>query len=559
VSHRLLRLALFLPAAPLAVSGAAAQETPPRLTVVVVVDQMRADLLERFDDQLTRGFRRLLDQGAVYTRAAHRHGVPHTGPGHATLATGTYPSHHGIVANNWLDRSAWRAVYAVDDSLSGIPGDPSAPGRSPANLMRPALGAAVRKAYPGARVVAVAGKDRAAATMAGHQSDAAYWFDSERGRFVTSSYWADRLPPWLEELNRSGVVDSLAAEPWVLSRSESAYDRSRQEPLWPDEGPGFPHPSAVEADADYAAATGSAPDGFPPQFTTRPFLDELTFAVARAAVEHHRLGEDEIPDVLWVGASASDYIGHAYGPFSREVQDHYLRLDAMLGQFLDWLDARVAGGYVVALSSDHGVLAMPEELLRHGYDAGRVPADSLAAHLRQAVDDAATAEEVASPIPAGLIVLDAYLALPPNMPDSTRRGIRRRTAESLRKIDGVADVVTVDEVRDTGAGEPGGSANARPLVEAYRRSWFPGRSPDLWIRPRDGWLAGVGDRITAHLAPYDYDLRVPLVLAGPGIVPGRYGRPVATVDLVPTLAALLGIDPGDVDGAPLLEALGNDR
>ncbi|NIP80931.1 MAG: hypothetical protein GWM90_17625, partial [Gemmatimonadetes bacterium] len=364
--------------------------------------------------------------------------------------------------------------------------------------------------------------------------------DRASGRFETSSYWAEGQPSWLEALNDSGLADSLAAEPWALSRPLPVYERSRGEALWPDEADvgGFPYPPAAE---------GSTPDRFAPSFATRPYLDELTFAVARAAVEHHGLGEDEIPDLLWVGASAADFIGHGYGPFSREVQDHFLRLDAMLGDFLAWLDERLGGAYVVALSSDHGVLPMPEELARRGYDAGRIPADSLATSLRRALDAATTAAGVDAQVAAGLIVLDAYMMFPEDVAEPTRRDIRSRTAATLRRLPGIADVVTLDEVQD--------STTARPLVALYRNSWFPGRSPDLWIRPRDGWLAGLGDRITAHIAPYDYDLRVPLILAGPGIVPGRYGRAVATVDLAPTLAALLAVEAGDVDGSPLHEAL----
>ena len=513
-------------------------QAPPRLTVVVIVDQMPVHVLERFDDLFAGGLRRLLDAGAVFTRARHLHGIPHTGPGHATLATGAHPSAHGIVSNNWLDRATGEWVYAAGDTAHPLVGS-DGEGRSPRLLERPTLGTHLKRAHPGARVFAVAPKDRSAVLMGGHEADGAFWFDGATGRWITSTWYGADLPAWVRDFNASGAADSLSRLPWTELLEEAPYRRSRADdsPFENDGGETtFPH----------AAPAYREGEGWAPGFLATPWLDELTFELALSAIAAEALGADADPDLLWVGLSAGDFIGHAFGPWSREVQDLFLRLDRALGRFLDALDRRLGpDGYVVALSADHGVVAMPEAARTEGYDARRVDRASIMDLIRPALERAAAAEGWIEPIPASLAYMGVYMRIPAPLDPGAAGRIRAAVAAELLRHARIEDAVTDAEL---------GAGIRRPFVDAFRRSRFPGRSPDVFLRGRErDLLAGPG--FTAHLSPYDEDVRVPLIVMGAGVRPGRFGRDVATVDLAPTLAALLGVALDGFDGEPLREAL----
>lgn len=527
-------------AGPVLSPAPAHSQAPPRLTVVVVVDQMPVHLLERFDDLYVGGLRRLLDEGAVFTRARHRHGIPHTGPGHATLATGSDPSAHGIVSNNWLDRATGTWTYAAGDSAHPIVGG-AGDGRSPRLLERSALGTHLKRAHPGARVIAISPKDRSAILTAGHDADGAYWFDAGTGRWITSAWYRPELPDWVTAFNASGRADALARREWTPLHDDRVYLRSRADDA-PYENAGedttFPH-------AAPAAREGS---GWAPGFAATPWLDELTLDLARAAIDAEDLGGDATPDLLWIGLSAGDYIGHSFGPWSREVQDAMLRLDRALGEFLSDLDGRLGSeGYVVALSADHGVVPMPEWAHAEGLDARRVDRESLTALIRPALDRAAAAEGVTEPVPATLAYKGVYLRLPRSLAADAAGRVTAAVAQALRAHPRVADAFTDAELA---------AGTSRPFAEAFRRSRFAGRSPDIFLLGREHDLIAGRPAITAHLSPYDHDVRVPLIIVGAAVRRGRFGRDVATVDLAPTLARLLGISEGDFDGAALEEALG---
>src|SRR4051812_35056132 len=233
-------LALVLPSAALAPQG-----TPrPRLVVVVVVDQMRADYLDRFAPLFHGGFARFIHDGTVFTEARHDHSGTETSPGHATLSTGTFPSHSGIIANNWYDRTEARVVYSVDDSSVTIGGHPRELGRSPRRLLTDALGDWVKRASPRSKVISVAIKDRAAILMGGHHPDAAYWYYPSDGTFQSSSYYMKQNPAWVDSFNVARPANALLAQAWTLSRSPESYAGSGVDSV-PEEADGihvtFPH------------------------------------------------------------------------------------------------------------------------------------------------------------------------------------------------------------------------------------------------------------------------------------------------------------------------------
>ncbi|MCH6548134.1 MAG: alkaline phosphatase family protein [Gemmatimonadetes bacterium] len=359
---------------------ALAQTQPQRLFVVLSVDQMRFDFLERFGHLYKGGLARLLEEGAVYTDAYQDHFYTSTAAGHATISTGVFPSRSGIVANSWWDRKARRRVYAVADPKSPIVDRPDLAGRSPANMQRNALGDWLKRESRESKVFSVSLKDRSAITMGGERPDGVYWYDSDAGRFITSEYYLDAVPEWVREFNDAKLADGYFEKEWTRLLPEEAYSASRED-SFPFESDGvdvtFPHRFDIPADSEAEEIPESMRPRYPSlyydELKRTPFVDELTFAFIERMIVSEQLGADDVPDLLFVGASAADYIGHRYGPLSQETQDYYLRLDQRLDEFLNFLDATVGEGrFALVLTSDHGVLPIPEELARQGIDAKRI-------------------------------------------------------------------------------------------------------------------------------------------------------------------------------------------
>ncbi len=511
---------------------------PPRLAVVLVIDQMRADYLTRFADQYTGGLARLTRDGVVFTDAHQDQAITHTAPGHTAIATGVFPGRTGIVANAWWDRTAWRSVYAVEDTVA-IAGIQGVPGSSPANLLRQTLGDWLKQQHLSSKVFSVALKDRAAIAMGGHHADAAFWFLDQLGYFVTASSYLDRYPDWVAAFNAARRVDSYFEAGWTRLLSEDSYSASRED-AFPAEADGtnttFPH-----------RFSGEAPG--PPYYSElrgTPFGDDLTFAFARELVRHENLGADHVPDLLFVSASAADGIGHAYGPYSQEVQDYYLRLDQMLADFLDFLDREVGSDeYIVVLTSDHGVLPMPEELQRRGVDARRIDPLEVIRPLLNQTQQQMGLDKIPTVYASGLY-LDRRAF---THPDSTLPALRRALAVAFREQEEIEDAFTVDELADPDTPD-------RPYLTQYRRSFHPERSPDIMIRLKEHYLPIGRPTSTTHGTPYRYDTHVPLIFLDATMPAAQHAARVNVVDIAPTLAVLLHLlAPLDLDGQALPEVI----
>lgn len=495
----------------------------PSLVVVVVVDQLRADLLERYDSLYTGGFRRLLDQGRVYTRAVHEHAATETAPGHATLSTGVFPSRHGIVGNEWEERTdgGWRTVYAAEDRGERIVGMPAQEGRSPRGLLRDGLADWLVAADSAAHIVSVSAKDRSAIMLAAGTRGHVYWFADAGGRFVTSTYYRSAYPEWVERFHDEWLDRVMADSVWESTIPAAAAALTRRDTV-PYEGGGthtfFPHRFSEEA-------AGATATDFFRWFARTPFLDAATLAFARAAVEALELGSDRATDLLAVNVSQTDRVGHSYGPLSREQLDNLLRLDRGLGEFFSFLDRAVGEDrYVLALSADHGVLTTPEYLQELGQPGRRVgPAE-----FGPALDAAARAAA-----------------------DGDSAGAADRAAAALERFDFVADAVTL---RELAGGEPADS-----FIALFQRSYYPGRAPlpvgryGVDVRLTEGALVSRVPAGTSHGSPYLYDRHVPVIFLGPGVTPGRSAERIRTVDVAPTLARLAGVpSPADLDGRALV-------
>jgi predicted AlkP superfamily pyrophosphatase or phosphodiesterase len=500
---------------------------------MIVVDQLSQELLDRYADLYAGGFRRLLDHGRVYVNATHDYGATKTAPGHATLSTGVYPSRHGIIANEWYERSGdgWVEISNVGDSSARIVGHPDLPGVSPHRLMRSGFADWLRDAEPRSIVASVSPKDRSAVLPAAHVRGHVFWFEPTIGRFVTSQFYADDTPEWLDGFHREELRAFTDDTVWASTVPEAARGRSSPDTA-AHEGDGthtfFPHRFSAEGRPGSEAGDNAA---FWDWFEETPMLDDLTLRLAEMMVEELDLGDDEVPDFLNVSLSATDRVGHDYGPRSREQLDNLLRLDRELGEFFEFLDRTVGeGDWLVALSSDHGSAVPPEDLWLEGDTTSR----------------RWTPEEEAA--------LDSIRARADRLGADTT-GLER-TVAALESLGFVEDVWTVKELLET--------PPADSFAVLMSRSVYPGRVHEDFGREGvevlfdAGWLEGL--RGTEHGTPRWYDRHVPIVFLGPGIAAGRDSTRASTTDFAPTLAALLGLPvPEGVDGAPLAGALPRNR
>ena len=499
--------------------GRAVPEGAPRLVLVIVVDQMRADYLERFRPLLNHGLGRLLQEGVVFTDAHHFHSATETAPGHATLATGVFPKRHGIVGNSWFDRESGNDVYCCGDPDHGV---------SPRNMLVPALGDLLKAAYPQAKVYAASAKDRAAILMGGHHADGAWWYGRSTGSFVTSTYYGDEesQPAWVEAFNdedRLAVHFANAWNPLLPLDHTSAYDI---EPL--DRGPfidTFPHAVGgfqVERNGFYASIYRS------------PFVDSYLEDFAETLIEAENLGADEVPDLLAVSFSALDTVGHGYGPNAPETLDVILRLDRTIGELLDFVDERIGmENVVVALSSDHGVGEVPDLVVRDGGDGGRFGTDQTLCLQR-------LQSRLKGRFGGGEFLVDTFYLDGETIAaeEANRAAIEDEIIEAMSDCPLIAEVVRPAEL------DP-----ANPLHELYLNNYYPERSGDLVVVVEPNVLPVPASAVVAsHGSPYAYDTHVPLIIRrqdGAGqVVEARAN----TIDLAPSLAPILGLEVEDIAG-----------
>jgi len=494
----------------------------PRLVVLIVVDQMRADHLTGSADPYESGLARLREEGALWENAHHAHAMTWTAAGHATLASGVHPSRSGIIGNRWWERGERARVGAADDPGTRRLDRPDLTGASPFRMRVTALGDWLKQMNPDSQVWSVAIKDRSAVLAAGRQPDGAFWYDFDHGRFVTSDYYMDEEPAWALTFDGARSVEAFR-DGWHLLRDEASYTSS-------DVADGETEPSTFP----HLFSSG---DAYYREIFNSPFGDRFTFDFATALIDGQRLGADDASDLLIVGASSADEVGHDYGPWSREIEDYYLRLDLMLGEFFDHLDAAVGSGrWLVAFSSDHGVLPLPEQTRARGATAERHSWLSLYGPAQAALA-AALNDEGLEP---GLVQL-AYangwvLNADPDVAPERLTALRTRMAASLRDDPRIEDVFTWDELVSA-------TPLGRPYEAEFRRSFDAERSADLMLRFREFDLPFASASGTNHGSAYSYDTHVPMVLLGAGVPAQRIESPIRTVDLAPTLASCLGVEP----------------
>ena len=534
-----------------------AEERPvPRLAVIIAVDQMRADYLVKFRPYFGEGgFKRLLEGGADYQNCHYQQAVTKTAPGHATILSGVHANVHGIIGNEWLDRTTFiqgNAVEDVDSPLVGLPPRvgrspggvlEAKAGRSPRNFLGTTVGDRLKARYgAAAKVFGLADKDRSAILMAGPKADGAYW--TEVGRFVTSTYYRRELPAWMVEFNGARGAAQHFGQVWDRLLDKSVYDAVQG----PDDAPGeqaedgLPITFPKRVDGGRAVISGS----FYNAFDHTPWNNDWVEDMAERLIEVEHLGEDATPDLLCLGFSQPDKTGHAYGPDSHEIMDSYVRLDRTLAKFFDYLDRKVGLKHcVIVLTADHGVAPLPEktQVTKGAGAAGRIMGAALDGHVNAALDAAfgALPENInwwALRDNSGYHVNPLAL----HAKDLSVAQVAAKLREALLVHPMIAAAYTREQLTAPGPLDAFG--------EASRLSYFPARSPDVLYIPKPYFIErALG---TTHGTPYEYDTHVPQVWFGAGVKPGVHLERVAVEDIAPTLAGLLGVDlPPEAKGKKL--------
>jgi predicted AlkP superfamily pyrophosphatase or phosphodiesterase len=528
--------------------------TPPRpkLVVVISIDQFSADLLARCGKDLPGGLGRLEREGVWFTDAYQAHGITETGPGHSVLLSGRYPGHTGIPENEWRDAATGHVVYCVEDprihTLATMAGEgQDRPGFSQVWFQGTTLGDWLQRQLPGSRAFGLSYKDRAAILMSGRHPSAVYWMDGANG-FTTSTAYANALPDWLLAFDAK-TRQAWARGPIVWSAGDKAAFPARGPEAFTLGGQtvrmGLPRK---------VLGVGDALDGkFIDRLRATPYMDELTIQAAESLISNEKLGKGASTDLLALSLSATDYVSHFYGTFGPEMADHLTRLDAALGQFLDFLKAQDPDVWV-ALSADHGGSDIPERMAEMGYPAKRIARDAWMADLDKALREKWRLDTPAL-LPGGYGPDMLYLSAPAIRAAGSKDAAEAQAAAVVKQMEGVADAFPAFQMAQTQVDMKADPATFS-LAQRMALSFAPGRSGDVLVawKPYIGW-SDAPPYLEDHSAPWDFDRRVPLIFWGPWKAATR-DEPVALVDLAPTLAEQLGIKPEEaLDGVAL--KLGN--
>lgn len=524
--------------APVGAVQPARTEAPPRLVVMLVVDQLRTDYLEEYGGGFTAGLQRLIKEGAWFKNGAFPYLNTVTCAGHATIGTGHLPWRHGMILNEWFERSEGRTLPCSEDSESkeiAYDGSAAGVGNSARHLLVKTLAEQIGDRDK-ARVVSMSLKPRSAIMMAGEKADSVTWLNG-RGSWATSTAYTREPSPILKRFIDQNPISADFDKVWERTLPASAYKHA-------DDAPGEVPPAGWTRTFPHALAT---PDGQPNNrsvayWQQSPFADEYLGRMAAAAIEGWQLGRGPATDFLGVSFSSLDSVGHGFGPRSHEVQDMLLRLDVTIGRLLDVLDRQVGrGNYVVGFSSDHGVATIPEQL---GSSAGRQLSKPTTETLEQAL------VSVLGPGPHVAVVAYTNIYLAPGVFDRLKRD--RKAMElalnTLRTMPGVAHAFRGDELTSNDA-----RTSSDPVRRAAALSYHRDRGGDFIVVPRENWL--FASSATTHGTLYGYDQRVPVIVFGPGVAPGVYMQQATPADIAPTLATIAHIRARRMEGRVLKEAL----
>ncbi len=498
----------------------------PRLVVGIVIDQMRWDYLKRYADRYCNGgFKRLEREGFSFTDT-HLNYIPtFTGVGHASIFTGTVPAIHGIAGNNF--QKDGKHVYCCDDARQKSVGTDNSSGRkSPHLMLSSTIGDELHYATSfRAKVIAISQKDRASILPGGHTADAAYWYDGKTGNWITSTYYRDELPRWVQDYNARKRPQELLSKPWetlypIETYAQSTPDSTRYEYAWSKQ-------QAATMPVDLQRLAKERGLGL---ITSTPFGNTITFELAKDAVLGEQLGQDEIPDFLSVSLSSTDYVGHQFGPHAIETEDAYLRIDRELADFLSHLDKHVGKGkYVVFLTADHAGATNLTYLRDKGAPAGHAGMGDISKGLERVSKQLGSEKTLVKRFDNYQVYLD-HAAIATAGLDKDK--VIDAFVEEIEKHALVAYAFDQREVLTT----PMPQVIRERAANGYNRE----RSGEIQIIVKPGWHDG-GWQGTTHGTPWNYDTHIPLIFMGCGIKHGKSAAPHTVCDIAATVCELLDI------------------
>jgi predicted AlkP superfamily pyrophosphatase or phosphodiesterase len=526
-----------------AISSVAQSIQRPKLVVGIVIDQMRCDYIYRYWDKYTgNGFRRLVNEGFFCKNANYNYVPTYTAPGHAAIYSGTTPAVNGIIANDWFDVVSGKSIYCVtDNQVTGVGSDGEEGKRSPANLMTTTITDELRLATNmRSKVIGIALKDRSAILPAGHIANAAYWFDGGNGCFISSSYYMKELPKWLKEFNKRQLPKRYLAEAWktilpIDTYTESLADDFPYETNFiGEQKPVFPH--------NLPALT--AANGGLDLIRTTPFGNSLLKDFAKETIASENMGQSTATDFITISFSSTDYVGHAFGPNSIEMEDTYIRLDKDISELLDFIDTQVGkNNALVFLTADHGALQIPAYLNDLKIPAGAFNEKQLSDTLKNYLN-----KLYGAPLVLDLINQQIYLDHKTiEEKKIVLTEVQNKVAQFVQGFPTVMDAITAPTFSQTQFTE-----GSKALMQ---RGFNTKRSGDVLVNyiPGYGLYRPTG---TSHGSPFSYDTHVPLFFYGWNIKSGSSSEPVVIPDIAATLAILLNIQfPSGCTGKPIPSVL----
>jgi predicted AlkP superfamily pyrophosphatase or phosphodiesterase len=519
----------------------------PKIIVGIVVDQMCYDYLYRFQGKFTQsGFRKIMLNGTNCRNTNYNYVPTYTGPGHASIYTGTTPDNHGIVGNEWYERDAKTSVNCVTDNQYKSIGTNSSEGnRSPKTLKTYTITDQLKLTYPAAKVISMSIKDRSAILPGGHLSDGSYWFDYSTGKMITSSFYKKELPIWVNEFNSKEISTESLKKTWntlypIETYSESGPDNSPYEVLLSSKKePIFPY--------NFAELNQNSKDFS--LFTISPFANSYLTNFAMDAISNENLGKDAQTDFLCISYSTPDIAGHAFGPYSVEIEDIYLRLDLDISALLKFLENKFGkNGFTLFLTADHAVVPVPQYLMDKKLPGGYIFMDDKMSQLRKSVKekfevDILEAEENQNIYLNRKLIDSLHLS---------KKAIETFIVNEIKTWNGVKEVYITDDLKDKSEKDWAGMVS---------RGCRYDRSGEIIFILEPGFLPKNTDKPSAHKgtshgSAFNYDTHVPLIWYGAGIKKQEIFRPIEIIDIAPTLVHMLNLQrTGAMTGNPIIEIL----
>jgi len=509
----------------------------PKLVITLVVDQMRPDLLTRFDNLYTGGFRWLIDHGIWFTNTHHEHSYTATGPGHTAIGFGQHPGKVGVIGNSFYDRDLKRKVNCVEDPNAKVVGAENGKARSFSRYNTTGLGDWVKSTYPHSKVISLGGKDRSAIFMGGQKPDLPLYYNYA-GSFISSDFYLDVLPDWVNDFNENLNAESYKDSLWTKSLPEDVYLKFAREDFFQGELDDY-----LNEDYSPVFPIGIDSSEDPKEFLMgRPWFEREILKLAQSAITNEELGQDGNPDLLFIGFSAMDWMIHDFGPHSQEIMDAFIKLDKYLGNFIEFVDETVGLENVLfTFTGDHGGLPLPEYVVEQGGTAGRIDKH----HLKEAFEW--IDEEIEERFGEDLYVRSRgnyFLNLEKlKKEDIDSREIYNVIDKYLPKVEGIERIIYREDILK--------STESDKITTRLKHMIHPHKTPEIFPIVTPGYLYK-NPYGTGHGSPYDYDTHVPLIFARSHFYSITKDEARATVDIAPTIAKILGVNiPDFCDGTAI--------